>query len=199
MAIGTIVVVDLLVIGLAYAVVTLPRWFARSLYRHRLWRFRDQLADDILSERLPRHPAVLDLFASANVAIREVNNVSLVHLFAFRRHRARLSAEARAALTRAAADPHLDGLNPVQAARVERCRAHLVDLVAGTLLLGSWAGVLTVLALYPKALRTTQQRKRHASEAMKAATTAATHTRLGRATVDAALATGWHDRESALV
>src|SRR5580692_11310833 len=86
----------IVLVGLWAACMLGPRWFARSLHRHRMWRLRDDLVDDVIAGRLPRdHDAVRHLLSRMEDTLRLGPNVTLSDVLIFHRHLAKLSPFAR--------------------------------------------------------------------------------------------------------
>lgn len=121
--------------------ITLPRWFFRSLHRHRLWELRDAIVDDILADRLPKnHPAVKQLARRAESAARNCKQVSIFDLRVYRYIVDRepgLEPQIRAMVrTR-----DLGGLTADQKELIVNYRDSMLMLLSGTMLLGSWFGL----------------------------------------------------------
>jgi hypothetical protein len=119
-------------IGIIVTVATLPWWFTRSLYQHRLWRMRDRLADDILDRNLPpAHPAVVQLFRRTTSALRNGRRMTMLDVvigLIMRRH-----AEEQVSL-------------------LETHRDELETLLAGSTITGSWLGMAFVAVWFIPAL-----------------------------------------------
>lgn len=52
-------------------------WCQRSRYRYRLWQMRDQIVDDVICNKIPSHPAVVELVARIETHIRCVDSFTL--------------------------------------------------------------------------------------------------------------------------
>lgn len=132
-------------VALWVALVTSPRWFFRSLGRHRLWELHDSLNDDIREGFLPQHPAVLGLRRKVGVAISDVTKMRLLDALIFRRLRAGLSPEAIALLD---AEPSDEGLGEKERQRLREHEHRFELLLMASLLLGSWTGLAIILERY---------------------------------------------------
>jgi hypothetical protein len=129
-------------VTLLLAILRVPRWFSRSLHRHRLWRLRDQVVDDVIDERLPReHPAVRELMEQAEQSIRLTSSLTMVDFYAW--SWAMRGAEPHLIKPRQPAPLH--GLSPAQRRMVENYRARLRVLRISAILSGSWLGIASVL------------------------------------------------------
>lgn len=193
MAVVTILSIMIAVTGLCFALVMVPRWFARSAHRNRLWHLRDSFVDEILHEHLPaEHPAVADTLCRIERAIKLSGHLSLLQAGMFMWSAAGLSPEAASELDRRTDYASTEGLNRKQTEIIETYRDSMNRLLAGGLLIGSWLGVAVVLYLTPRAFREVRRQRtegelynRHAypvpMAAVRDATDAATEeTSLGR-------------------
>ena len=143
-----VLLITLLLFGLTAAFVTLPRWFARSLHRHRLWRLRDAIVDQIIDGSLPGdHPAVKEIQQRVEDTICVCGKLILLHLWLFHR------ASKRVGVRPAPRFPSLTGLSPEQAELVTQYRQSWDILCTGMVLLGTWVGVGVVMWRLPQALR----------------------------------------------
>ena len=146
----------LLILGLivgplaAYIVVlTLPRWFARSLHRHRMWRLRDTVVDDVLDGRLPReNPAVRQLIATMDGVLRD-QHANLLDVYIVRRACRDADPAFLKAGEKLGLRCPLDGLSTEQRKVVERYRESFQILLVGSMLLGSWFGIAHILPFVP--------------------------------------------------
>jgi hypothetical protein len=146
------VLVVTLIVGplTAYAVVlTLPRWFARSLHGHRLWRLRDALVDQVLDGDLPKnHPAIQQLIATMD-AVLDDKHVSLMDVYIVKwacrdADPAFVQAQAKAGLR-----CPLDGLDAKERELVTWYRERFQVLIVGSMLLGSWFGIAHIVPFVP--------------------------------------------------
>jgi len=71
-----------LVVAWIYTIVLVPRQ-VESLFRHRLWRIRDELQDHIFDERLPDVPVVRDLIDALERVIQHSNRITMANYLAF--------------------------------------------------------------------------------------------------------------------
>lgn len=144
--------ISLIIVGLMsvwVALVRAPVWFCRSLHRHRLWRERDAVADDILSGRLPRqHPAVSELLAVADWSARQGHKHTVTEMFLWRAVHRRVDESTPEVL----AIP-LDDLDEDQLALLHQHRDRIILLTTSSMLLGSWLGILTILRFVVPARR----------------------------------------------
>jgi hypothetical protein len=132
-----------------------PDWFARSLVRHRLWRLRDQIVDDVLAGRLPgTHAAVKELLRRTDWTIRKGTELNMLafHVWAWVLRRS--DEDARKPVLRATPEPaSLKGLAEDERERVDQYREHLALLASASVLLGTWVGIATVLRFVVPAVR----------------------------------------------
>src|SRR4051794_23025642 len=71
--------------GVWIAFLRMPRWLVLSLHRHRLWRLRDQVVDDMIYERLPKtDPAVRQLQSDVEWVINETASLTMLVLHVMR-------------------------------------------------------------------------------------------------------------------
>jgi hypothetical protein len=191
---GTYQVIGLLVITtvLCISVVTLPRWFCRSVTRDHLWRLRDRMTDDILERRLPYdHPAVRELSLEMDVVLGEYWVLDFVHYYVWRWAKRGTTPSVRKVFQ--PGDMSLDGLTAKQRRLVVRHREKLRFLCAATMFVGSWFGLLHVIRFLPSALKREGQKQREKqlepqlavrSSLWRATASAVTHTTLGRESTD---------------
>lgn len=134
--------------SLALSLATLPRWFSRSMHRHRMWRHRDAIVQDILADRLPDHPAVWELLNDAERDVRVASGITLLRCITASRSVERLSPEARRRYAERTQRTSLDdrALTAPVRNRIESHRNHQQLLLTELVMLGSWLGVFTVLA-----------------------------------------------------
>lgn len=126
-----------------------PVWFCRSLHRHRLWRERDAVIDDILAGRLPQqHAAVGELLAVADWSARQGHKHTITEMFLWHAVRKRVDESTPEVL----ALP-LDGLTDVELELLHRHRDRIIFLTTSSMLLGSWLGILTILRFVVPARR----------------------------------------------
>ncbi len=185
---GTVITITLCVAvwALFVALVTMPRWFARSLHGHRLWRLRDELADALIAGRLPQdHEAVQDLLLTAQFAAERGKRWTMIDVYLCWLVMRRMDPESRAALEVQANIPYGD-LSAAEVELFEGFRERFAVLVTGSMLLGSWVGLATVAWFFPRALREVLRDKgpdvtgRVVRWGKSATDLAATHTRLGQ-------------------
>lgn len=138
----------------AFAVVlTLPRWFSRSLHGHRMWRLRDTVVDDVLTGKLPQdHEAVSHLIQVMDMVLHEKRTTLLDAYIA-----SRVSSDVdptflKAAQSQGFACP-LDGLSAGERALVEDYRRRFTTLLVGSMFLGSWFGIAHVIPFLPSGMR----------------------------------------------
>ncbi len=155
-------IVDMiLVIGLTLAaagtfagLLTLPRWFARSLGQDRIWRLRDRFIKEILvDEVLPKdHRAVRQLVREMEWALRDGKHFTLLHVYLTDRTLRQLDQEKLKMLVKNWGPQSLVGLDTQQRERLLHSRETFEMLFTGSLLLGSWFGLLQVARVLPRAL-----------------------------------------------
>ncbi len=143
--------------GILVAFVRMPKWCARSVHRHRLWRERDAIADDRHDRWAPyqRHPAVRNPLRHAEWHIEDVGSATMLRLYLSSRVR-RNTAMTRLPAKRSVS---LDGLSGEERACMELHldRVHL--LTTGSVITGSWSGLASILRFVLPALW--EQRKKH--------------------------------------
>jgi len=146
------VLIPVLIIGplAAYVVVlTLPRWFARSLHGHRMWRLRDALVDEILDGRLaPEHDAVRHLVAMMDGVLHD-RHATLMDVYVVRWACRDADPAFLAANDNVGLRCSLDGLNETERQRVEAYRERFQVLLVGSMLLGSWFGIAHIVPFVP--------------------------------------------------
>ena len=150
-----IIVVALAIVmtGLTAALVTVPRWFLRSLHRYRLWRVRDCLVDDVREGNPPAdHPAVIELLSDIHFSIETIDRLSMWDMLIFGSRISKLSPAARRRRDRETDLCSLEGLSKNERALLLAHRGSMSIAVASTLLLGSWLGAALVLWQLPKVL-----------------------------------------------
>jgi hypothetical protein len=176
-----------LLLVLLAGLVTFPRWYARSLHRYRLWRLRDSIVDQIIDGSLPhpdKNPAVKQLLTRTQTAITNTARFTILDGVILVRLSHGLSREAQERLTARFALCSTDGLDKQQCEVITNYRNELDVICGGTLLLGSWLGLLTVIAFFPKVHRARQGSFRQAAAAATDEATAST--RIGRKAREAA-------------
>jgi hypothetical protein len=166
------------------AIIKAPRWFARSLHRHRLWHLRDAIVDDILGGVLSPHPAVFAFLDKVETVIENADRFTYLDIALFGRLRAGLSPQARG-LSDAKADrgedwPPLSRDDKICLAAYE---GRFDLLLSGLVLIGSWSGVFKVLSLLPSALRTVAHQQSRTRRAIVVATDRAADPADGREAV----------------
>lgn len=167
--------------GVWIAILRIPYWFSRSLHRHRMWRLRDAVADDLISGRIPKHhPAARDLLRRTESAIDEMQSLTAVAVYVFVRVCRRSSGDVLNRMR--PTPPSLDGLSPEQRARITEHKDLLSSLCASAILTGTWVGLATILRfLIPAARDSRTKRDRNPKATIWLATDKATSsTRLGR-------------------
>jgi hypothetical protein len=173
--------------GLFLAVISMPRWFTRSLHGHRMWRLRDALADDLIDGHLPReHPAVQQLYSDVDFAVQNGKRWSMLDIYICRHAMRKMSPELREAVKSETATRPLDGLSADEVELLTQYQTRFGVLMAGSLLLGSWLGLATIARFIPRAISETLRQKRAdlreriRSSATYATDLAATQSRLGQ-------------------
>lgn len=137
-------------VALLWSFATAPRWFARSIHRYRLWELRDSLVDDILDGRLPcSHPAVKQLRSITEFAV--ASNIRHLDLIISAWAQRPLSSQTQEWLREESALLAPDGLTDEQAGCVLAYQSQFLKLVVGSLLLGSWIGLIEVFRAIPRA------------------------------------------------
>lgn len=180
---STLLVISLLasLLALWVSLLRLPSWFFRSLHRHRLWRERDAIADEILSGLLPKeHPAVQELLAVADHTARDGHQMSVLDLYLWRAvgHRCDLSAID-------ALSEQLAGLSEREQALLLRHRERVGFLATSSTLLGSWLGIAMILHRVVPAMREVRRRRRASCEPAREASVEPLRATLVEATTEA--------------
>jgi hypothetical protein len=151
-------IVEFVVAGLALIltcamIATAPRWFSRSLHRHRLWHLRDNFVDDVIAKRLPAdHPAIQQLLWHLRSSLDNGPGNRALDITVFRWAKKSLSPAARQELATRAGLCSTEGLTPEQMERVKQYREQFETLLVGMLMLGSIWGTLIVVRFLPSAL-----------------------------------------------
>jgi hypothetical protein len=157
----------LLIVGplAAYLVVlTLPKWFARSLHGHRMWRLRDAVVDDVLDGNLPRdHEAVQHLIRIMDGVLHE-KRATLLDVYIVRRACKGVDPAFLSGAQKQGLGCPLDRLSPDERKRVEAYRARFMTLLVGSMLLGSWFGIAHIVPFVPAGVAVTM---RHAGVATR--------------------------------
>jgi hypothetical protein len=156
---GTLVFALLMVpVVLSLLLLAMPRWLGRSMFKHRLWRLRDQVVDDIIDGKLPRsHPAVGDLERHIEWALGEARSFDMLHLLVWRWAVRKVDPATREMVAKPCS---LDGLDAGERAMVEGYRARLRFLSSSAMLCTSWIGLAVVAWLLPHAIRTARRTRR---------------------------------------
>jgi hypothetical protein len=124
-----------------------PRWFARSLHRHRMWALRDALVDDVIYGRLPRdHDAVRQLVKNMDTTLRLGLDFTLSDALIFSRQLRKIEPSAQRFLMEDKCP--LDGLTSQQRALIKKYNENFGLLIVGLLLLGSWFGLICVAGVF---------------------------------------------------
>jgi hypothetical protein len=167
--------------GLWLSLLTLPRWFVRSMHRHRMWRHRDEIVDEILDGRLPDHPAVWELLNDAERSIHLTDRVTYLRGYMACRSIGTLSPQATARWNDRTRPSSLEGLSATECELLRNHRIHDHQLTVGVVLLGSWVGFFVVLGRFAALLRDEHRERRLSRRAFALATDdAVVHTRLGQ-------------------
>lgn len=166
----------------------MPRWLARSVQRHRMWRLSDQTVDDVLDEELRRItlPSASSC-ATPERSISQLSSMTRVKLDAFERA---MRACTPAVRQRARPFKAMSGLSAAAEAHRAQHRERLLHLQTSSVLLGPCgSGLPTCLFLPPIVLRDLRRaRAAHARDleaalrhaAAVATEKASTQTGLGR-------------------
>lgn len=184
---GTWVMLALLVPAvLVVAVARMPRWYARSVCKHALWRLRDDVVDAKLAGRLPAdHPAVTELVERVEWAIEESRSFDLLHLWVWNRAFRGLPADTARKLKQV---PNLVSLDGAQRTLVEGYRVRYNRVAVTAILLSSWVGIALVLRFgLPLSFKVLRHHARNITLgglARKAADEAAAETKIGRSARD---------------
>jgi hypothetical protein len=135
----------------AYVVVLLlPRWFARSLHRHRMWRLRDTVVDDVLAGTLPRdHTAVKQLVFGMDAMLRRKQIITFLDVYTMKWASKGIDPGLREASQAKGFHCSLDGLSRDEQERIEAYRAQFMTLLVGSVLLGSWFGIAHIVRFVP--------------------------------------------------
>jgi hypothetical protein len=150
LALAALIVVP---VGVFVAFFRLPRWCTRSLHRHRIWALRDRVVDDVIDGRLSaEHRAVRDLLRSLDHAAHSCSEMTMLGMYVYQRVMRSNREAARLQRMEQAKARSCAGLPDEQRELVGKYRENLVTLLSGTLLLGSWFGLLHVVAFLPWAL-----------------------------------------------
>jgi hypothetical protein len=156
-------------VALFVALLRLPKWFARSLGRHRLWRLRDVIVHDMVVGELPvDHPAVLQLARRADLAARDGLSVTLLDVVALDRGLRSVDSSVRKKAIHSVKLCPTTGLTEEQHDLVSQYREELELYLAGFLILGSWYGLLQIAKRIPRALQR-QLAERQAGKTPRAA------------------------------
>jgi hypothetical protein len=103
-------------IAIFVALVTLPWWFARSMHRHRIWRLRDTLVDDMICGRLPSdHKAVRQILDRVEGALDHGHRLTMLDLVVWMVANRGTDPSTRRYMEQAVADCPLAGLDSEQA------------------------------------------------------------------------------------
>lgn len=129
------------------SILTLPRWFVRSMHRHRLWRHRDRIVGAVLAGRLPRHPAVWELLNDVERSIASAHRLTLFRVISAQRSFRRLTPAAKMRWVERCRVSSADDIDPAARTLFREYQARTEVLATGNMLLGSWLGVLMVLAM----------------------------------------------------
>ena len=151
---ATVEVIALILVSLVLygALLRAPRWFSGSIHRHRLWRLRDEIADDMIDGVLPaEHDAVRALLTRAESTIRFTSEHHIVEFYAWYSVWRKVDAAAKLSLR---PEPvQLTGLSTDEQQLVERYRDRLATLSTSSLLLSSWIGIASILRFVPVAIK----------------------------------------------
>jgi hypothetical protein len=141
-------------VGLFFGVLTLPRWFARSIGRHRLWRLRDVIVGKmVIGDLPPGHPAVRQLGKRVDLAARDGLSVTLLNVVALDRGLRSVNPSTRTRLMHSVKLCPTTGLTEEQRELVDTYRRQFELYLAGFLILGSWYGLFQIAKRIPAALR----------------------------------------------
>lgn len=155
----TVKIVFLIAVPLGLWVVMLraPRWFSFSIHRHRLWRLRDQIADDMICGRLPKSDArVRDLLDRAEDTIAITSRMHMAEVYAMWWATRNVDSEVSDALFKRHESSVEDLPSDVREG-IERYRQRLELLMVSSVLLGSWIGILTTLRFLVPAIRSARR------------------------------------------
>jgi len=146
----------LIAVSLFIALVTLPQWCVRACHQFRIWRLRDDLADAMLSKRLPKeNEAVHQLFGEMEGVLREEKTVSLINLGLWNLAKRSVRRDLRWPSPR----PSIEDLDVEQLALLRHYRDQFDVLLAGSVLTSSWLGVALIFYRYAQ-LKTRPQLRR---------------------------------------
>ncbi len=118
-----------------------PRWFFVSLQRYKLWRLRDELADQVFAGNLPDNDVVGHLIKNAQRSIVHARRLNPIDALVLRASARRWSPEMREAL-RPVQPAGYDDLDRRQQEMVDGYQADLRGLNLRTFILCSWSGML---------------------------------------------------------
>lgn len=141
--------------ALFVAFLRAPQWCMRSLHRHRLWRLRDEIADDLIDGRLPKdHAAARELLRRAELAIEETTSMLGFYVWAW------VSRRSDPMLVRSfrRKGASFDGLSSTQRERIIAHRECLGYLSASSVLTGTWVGLATILRFVIPAIKDERRR-----------------------------------------
>jgi hypothetical protein len=133
------------------ALVTLPKWFAASAVRTRMWRLRDTVVDDVIAGALPRDQvAVRALVDRMDSMLYERGRMTVLEVYLFAHSAKRLDS-----LLRGNAEAHTsssaEGLSASEEQRLSKYRERFRALLCEEVLLGSWFGLAHVSLFIPAA------------------------------------------------
>lgn len=144
-----------LVVSLFTVLFLMPRWCFRSVHRHRMWRLRDEIVDQIIDGTLPaNHLAVQQLRRRIHRSIELAPKVTLLRLFIIDKITGKTSPQVHALLD------YADGAGPCDRSDLTDKQCTLIDsyneridtLRIGTTLTGSWVGIGVVALAIPVVL-----------------------------------------------
>ena len=152
MIVAFVIGMSVVLIVFSAAIVSMPRWCARSLHRHRMWALRDALIDDILAGRLAgKDEAVQELRQVMEFIIHD-HHLSTIDLRVFAWAERKASPATRKALKENAQWSSIDGLPLETKILIKHYREKFEVLTVGLFMLGSWTGLLAILGSIPKAI-----------------------------------------------
>lgn len=134
-------------------VLTLPRWFARSLHGHRMWRLRDAVVDDVLAGDLSRDNKAVQHLVGSMDAVLNSRHVALLDVYIIRHVSKRADPALRKLAQKQGFACPLDGLSAAERQRVEEYRERFLTLLVGSMLLGSWLGIAHIVPFVPAGIR----------------------------------------------
>lgn len=130
-------------IGVFFAFATMPRWCVKSISRHRLWRLRDRVVDDIIAKELPAdHGAVQDLLKVIEWRIEHHRSLDLLHAMVWWGANTKVPASVQKQYRR---EISLDDLTEEQAERISAYREQCISIIIIAMMMGSWIGIASVL------------------------------------------------------